>query len=193
MKLVLTFILILIVAPSYAATPVYNATCGDTITISIAACPTTPPVIPPVGGGTINCPGFDTTRVITMNWANPTRMYTKDVGGFGPNDITVVQFTTGNGVSQSNNLPKIGGGEWQDPPTPRYAVLSSTPCDFGPQPMPGATQSGYTVTVPFALGGGYNYGYYPALLNNTTYYLNVKNGSCAGSCNMFFELSKPGL
>lgn len=144
------------------------------------------------------CPGFDATHIIDFNWAAPIRQFTANAGGFAANDIVVVRFTTGGGVSPSNNLSKVGGGEYIDPPSARFAVLSATPCDFGPQPMPGATQSGYTITVPFALGGGNNFGYYPQLDNFKTYYLNVKNvpnAACTAgnSCNMYFDLSHPGV
>ncbi len=161
-----------------------------------ATAPNTPLTLAvlPSGAFTGTCPGFAATHVIPMVWASPTRMFTSNFGGFGPSDAVVVTFTTGAGTSVSNNLPKIGGAEYIDPPQARYAVLSATPCDFGAQPMPGASNSGYSVTVPFALGGGYNYGYYPQLLNNTTYYFNIKNldASCF-SCNMFIDLSHPGL
>ena len=57
--------------------------------------------------------------------------------------------------------------------------------------------AGNSIQVPFAVGLGNNWGFYPILQKNTTYYFNVKNlsatESCSnqGICDMFIELSKP--
>jgi hypothetical protein len=183
-----------------------NAT-GSNITYSYrvtacigAACVTVPPgsltaVVAASGSFSGSCPGFDNTYVLEMSWASPTRLYAL---AMGPNDIVLVHFTVGSGNSPNNNLPKIGGAEYGSTPTARYAVLSATPCDFTAQTWPGASASGYSVTVPFAVGTGSNFGYYPILTNSTQYYFNVKNlqgAGCAssGNCAMFFDLSHPGF
>jgi len=153
-----------------------------------------PPVVTPPTGGAWNgtCPGFENTRVLVENWASPIRLLTS----FGANDIVVVQFTTGNSAS-SGNLLKITGAEYSGPPTQRVATLSDKPCDFG-----GGALSGYwgsntgpstSVTVPFTIDNPNNFGFYPILHVNTTYYLNVKMApaaGCIGDCSMFFELIK---
>ena len=148
------------------------------------------------GGGGWNgvCTGFYRTVVLDFNWAAPARL---NSGTFGINDVIVARFTTGNLDSASNNLPRVSGAEFGTPPSARYAVLSDKPCDFGPQPQQGATSAGNSVQVPFAVGTGNNWGFYPILQKNTTYYFNVKNlsptESCSnqGICDMFIELSKP--
>jgi len=151
---------------------------------------------PPGGWGGV-CPGFTNTRVIPLSWTNPVRQYTSSYGGFGVNDAVVVEFTTGN-LSSSSSLPHIVAVEFQSSPSSRIATLSKTPCDFGPQAMPGASTEGYTVTMAFALGTGYNWGYYPLLELNTKYYVNIKNNAnpvCAANnnCNMSIDLLKSNL
>ena len=147
------------------------------------------------GGGGWNgtCAGFNNTMVIDMDWARPVRAYS---GPFGPNDIMVVRFTTGKSDSANNNLPRVAGAEWGSPPSGRYSVLSDTPCDMSAQKWLGGTSAGNSVQVPFAVGLGNNFGYYPILQKNTTYYFNVKNQanqscSSSGVCDMFVELLKP--
>lgn len=142
------------------------------------------------------CPGFTYTRVLPVNWAAPVRMLTSAFGGFGASDIVVVQFTTGDSAS-TGNLLKITGAEYQGPPIQRTAALSDIPCDFTGGSLKawwGSTTTGSTsVTVPFTIENPNNYGYYPILQRNTTYYLNVKqapSSGCTASCDMFFELIK---
>lgn len=142
------------------------------------------------------CPGFDTTALLTMDWNHPARLYTRDVGGFTPRGVVVVQFTTGS-VSSTNMLPRIAAAEFSSSPSSRIATLSPTPCDFGPQAALGAAGEGNSVTMVFALGTGSGYGYYPVLQLNTTYYLNIKNSPNAtcianGVCDMFIDLVKSG-
>jgi hypothetical protein len=144
------------------------------------------------GAGPATCAGFDNTINLDFGWTSG-----RQIAPMGPNDAIVVKFTTGNLDSASNNLPRFSGAEWGSPPSFRKAVMSSTPCDFGPQSTLGATSAGNSIQVPFAVGSGSSWGFYPALAKNTTYYLNVKNltpaESCSnqGICQMFIELSKP--
>lgn len=144
---------------------------------------------------TTGCGGFTRTIEVTFAWPAGGRLYS---GPMGVNDVFVGKFTTGNTDSSDNNLPRVSGAEWQSPPSARFAVLSATKCDFSAQTWQGATTAGNSVQVPFAVGAGSNWAYYPKLLKNTTYYFNVKNlsttESCSnqGVCNMFIELSVPG-
>jgi hypothetical protein len=141
------------------------------------------------------CPGYTHTRLLVENWATPVALLTYGAGGFGPDDIVVVQFTTGNFPSGSNLL-SIAGAEYGDPPTNRIAAMSDKPCDFVGLPFFGAkTGPSTSVTVPFTIDNPNNYGTYPILHVNTTYYLNVRmpaDSGCAGSCNMLFNLNKNG-
>lgn len=168
-------------------------------TIPIPQCPSppgagpcTPPDPPPFGG---TCPGFGKTLLMVENWANPVRLYTQDYGGFNSNDILVVQFTTGNGQSQTGNLPRLAGAEWQSGAADRVWALSATPCSFTPLPYFAASGTSSAVTVPFTVINPNNFGYYPILQGNTTYYLNIKNAAgsgCTSTCNMFMDLVKNG-
>ncbi len=161
-----------------------------------SAASTTPP--PSGSGFTGSCSGFSNTRVLVENWANPVRLKTADYGGFGPNDIIVVQITTGSATSGSNLL-RISGAEWQDAPYNRIAALSDMACDFTGNSLAqywGTTSTNSTsVTVPFTVNNPNNFGFYPILNTNKTYYLNIKmapNSGCTSTCNMFIDLSKFG-
>ncbi len=169
--------------------PPANVTCPDgSVHQPGYACPS-PPVEGPWNGA---CPGFNRTLVLSMNWTNPQRLYTQSYGGFGGNDVIVVTFTTGSASTPNNNLSRIAAAEYGTGPTTREAVLSPRPCDFSAQPFGGASVSGTSVTVPFAVGTGENYGFYPKLLTNTTYYYNIKNTAGSGcslvSCDMAVDL-----
>ena len=148
------------------------------------------PVTPPSG----SCAGFARTINLAMDWAAPTRLLS---GDFGPNDIVVVSFTTDGGSSQSNNLPRISGAEYAGPAANRIAALSTTACSFVPVDSSWAsstTSSG--PTIPFTVNNPYSFpGYYSNLLNNRTYYFNVKMApasGCSVSCPMAFDLTKNG-
>lgn len=147
------------------------------------------------GGGPSTCGGFTDTINLEFNWNAPGRIY---ASGMSPTTAVVVKFTTGNFDSANNNLPRISAAEWGTPPSARFAVLSATPCDFSNvQTWQGAVTAGNSVQVPFAVGSGNNWNFYPILAKNTTYYFNLKNlsptESCSaqGFCGMFIELSKP--
>ncbi|HEX3161143.1 MAG TPA: hypothetical protein VHQ92_01070 [Pseudolabrys sp.] len=150
------------------------------------------------GGGGGSCPGQGFNKVInlTFNWTSPTRLFTSSQGGMGPNDAAILSFTTGNVTSPTNNLPHIVCAEFSSPPSQRIAVLSAQACDFSAQQWQGATTSGTTVQIPFTVNNPSNFGYYPILKLNTTYYFNLKNQpspSCAsgGNCDVACDLIKP--
>jgi len=103
----------------------------------VAACVTVPigpltATVAATGGGgyTGTCPGYTNTINLDFGWTSQRLIATN----MGPNDIVVAKFTTGSIETPSNNLARISAAEWQSPPSARYAVLSSTPCDTGPQP-----------------------------------------------------------
>jgi hypothetical protein len=146
----------------------------------------------PPGSGV--CSGFTNTRVIAIDWNNPQPVLTAGVGGVGPNDAVIVQFTTGPGANPGQ-FGNITGAEYSSDPSTRVAALSTRQCDFGSTLGFGATSTSNTVTVNFSVGANSS-GYYPALQPNTTYYYNVKQlagSTCAssGNCNMYFQLHKP--
>lgn len=156
------------------------------VSVTCAAGPTPIPPIPPVS----SCAGFATTHNMTMSWSSPQTLTT----GMGPNDVVVVQMTTGATVNP-NSYGNMTGAEYQSQPSQRVFALSIVPCDFGSGLGAGAAGTSNTATVNFSLGTNTS-GYYPALLPNAIYYYNVKNASnstCAatGVCGMFFQLHKP--
>lgn len=200
MKYIYLFWAALVTSAAIASTQTITLAPGDSVVVVTqgAVVPPIPPVVPPVvppNPSVITCAGFNNTIVLDFGWT-AGRLYS---GTFGPNDALVAKFTTGNVDSPNNNLPRLSGAEWGSPPSARFAVLSDKPCDFSRnQPWQGAISAGNSVQVPFAIGNGNNYGYYPKLLKNTSYYFNVKNltpnESCSnqGVCNIFVELNIPG-
>ncbi len=161
----------------------------------VPQCPSPPGAGP--CGGPISCSGFTKTLVIPMTWSTATRVITQNYGNFNPNDAVVVQFTTGNTTSSTGNLPRIVGAEWIDPLYNRQAVLSATPCDWSPQATSLATSNGTSTSNPFTVANPNNYGLYPILSKNTTYYLNIKNAAGSGctapaTCNMVIDLYNAG-
>lgn len=166
---------------------------GVTPPVPVPPPPAQPPPAPapaqPAGGRLI---------MLEMDWANPQRLFTKDAGGMGPDDVVVVRFTTGGNNSPANNLPRISAAEWDSPPSSRDACLSDKPGVFfgGVNGAPGAAGTGNTVSFPFSVGPNNTF-FYPALAANKTYYLNIRNSAGAtcragGVCNMFIDLQKPG-
>jgi hypothetical protein len=168
--------------------------CNGSACVTLPQLTVTRAAVPTTSGWNGTCSGFDNTRLIVMDWNNPTRMLTRNFGGFNANDVIVVQFTTGS-LSTTNNLPHITAVEYGSSPSSRQGVLSATPCDFSPQPVIGATSYGNTITSLFAIGSGTGFGYYPVLQPNTTYYVNIKNmpnPNCASNanCDMSVDLIK---
>lgn len=168
-------------------TPVLNAT---TITCGSGTV-TPPPVVvdpPPV---TASCAGFAQTIALTMNWNAPSTLFS---GGMGPNDVLVVQFTTGPNANP-NQYGNIVAAEYQSDPSARDFALSTARCDFGKTLGAGAASTSNTATATFSVGTNAS-GYYAALQPNTTYFLNVRNtagSTCrsSGVCNMYVQLHKP--
>lgn len=129
-------------------------------------------------------------KVMEMDWANPQRLFTASVGGFGPGDVIAVKFTTGNSGT-ANALPKLAAAEYQDPPSARYAVISKAPGDFTQAANNLYSGPSNSVTVAFAIRPGSNV-FYGALDQGTTYYFNIRNEG-GGSGNMFIDLIKSGV
>lgn len=174
--------------------PELQALCGT------QAPPVCEPGTNPPGAWNGVCPGYANTRVLTLNWDAPKRLYTVDFGGFGITDAIVVRFTTG-GFSTGGSLVSVSAAEYNGPPSTREAALSDLPCDFtdGLAGAGGAhsVASTNSVTFKFGLGAGTGFGYYPVLDLGRTYYLNLRNAAGAtcsinNACNMFVDLVKPG-
>jgi hypothetical protein len=150
------------------------------------------------GGGNITCTNVSgATHVINATWGT-SLYYTADAGGFGPNDIVVVKFTT-SAISSSTSKGYAQAVEYSDPPSGRTAALSDTPCSLVGLPLVGGGTSAFgpNDNAPWAhfslvaskLGAS-------ILQPSTTYYLNIvnsANSTCrsTGSCNMLISFSKP--
>jgi len=154
---------------------------------------------PPSGSIAAACSaaGYPGAKVIQLDWNNQGRVYSKDVGGFGANDVVVLALTvpaTATPTPAGGTLNSINGGEWIDTnQVSRSGVLTTNPCDFGVSTLGSGS---YTSAVSF--GVGFTIGtkrpttgtnkYYPVIPPGTTVYLNLKNtdpAQCPGSCNFF--------
>jgi hypothetical protein len=84
------------------------------------------------GGAACSSLGFVHTRVLNRGWpACGLSWNTQALGGLGVNDALVIKFTPPAGSASSlNNAGSISLAEYGDPQTGRYAVLSTSPCDF---------------------------------------------------------------
>jgi hypothetical protein len=160
---------------------------GDTLTVLGGQGTPPPVVIPPpvVTPPPVIVPG--NVKLLQWDWTHPQRQYSESVGGFGPDDIIAVQFTTGS-VPTVGSLPRATGAEYRGPPLPRDACFSLLPGDFAHPisgPFGGGVLVGQSITLVFALQTADMY--YPTLKLNTTYYLNVRNRD-GQSGDMFFDL-----
>jgi hypothetical protein len=154
---------------------------------------------PPSGSIAAACSaaGYPGAKVIQLDWNNQGRVYSKDVGGFGANDVMVLALTvpaTATATPLGGALNSIYGGEWIDTnQVSRTGVLTTSPCDFGASTLgSGSYLSGPTFSVSFTIGTkrpttGTNK-YYPVVAPGTTVYVNLRNTDptqCGGSCNFF--------
>lgn len=147
------------------------------------------------GSGTGAGSGFDAVHIIDVGAWGHHVVYTNDHGGFGLNDLVAIKFTTGTGPSVTNNKPRIAGAEYGGSAVNRIYALSTTVGDFVGLPYFQAKGESSAVTVPFTVDNTNNDVYYPILLPNTVYYLNVKiapGSGATGDAPMYFELSPNG-
>jgi hypothetical protein len=178
-------------AASIAAGTTVNAT-GVSVAVSSV---TQPP------SGTIaaacSAAGYANPRVIQMDWNNQSRLYTKDVGGFGANDVLVVALTV---PASATPTPAAGaksvlyGSEWIDLPVSRTGYLSRSPCDFSMSFGKNTWTESIGPRQYFTIGTTRVYSNTPAVAPGATVYWNIKNTypeQCLGSCN-FFTAFTPG-
>jgi hypothetical protein len=153
---------------------------------TLPTAPTVPGSIPPatVPTDTPAATGY------ALDWDNPKRL----ILPMRADDVLIIKMTTGNKDTGPSNLAKLTAAEYVSSPSAREACLSLIPGDFD-HPVGALKGSGNTVTFPFSVGPN-NTGYYPALAQNTTYYLNIRNApncSCRanGVCDMYCDLTHP--
>jgi len=145
------------------------------------------------GGGSISCSGFPAgTAVIDLPWSNAS-IYTSNSTGFPAQAALVLRFTVPAGTPPSNTSTpgRVNMNEYVDPSASRYAVLSTTACDFSGTygtTLP-AKQTGISVSFSDAVTVAQPAGI--TLTPGTTYYINVRNTDIAGNwscttstCNM---------
>jgi hypothetical protein len=137
---------------------------------------------PPTGGGTgAGCSG--TVIPVTRNWATPGgRIFTGD--DFGGDNVWLIKFTVAAGP-WAHAAGAIDVAEWNGPPTPRIAVLSTEPC--GAPVPPTTTIISNTARVKFYVRDNPFPGIYPTLIAGQTYYFSVSNsgGVTSGMYNDF--------
>jgi hypothetical protein len=145
------------------------------------------------GGGATNCaavPGSGvsgSTQVLDLDWNNP--LIVVHATGLSQGDAVVVRVTTG----AAGGYGKISGAEYGGSSAGRFAVLSTSACDFSyPPPLGwGATSIGNTVEILFGSGNGSDPFGYPLVAPGTTAYFNLRTtGSCGGNCGMLFQLNR---
>lgn len=179
-------------ATEYGALRYYRAITGGSSTGG----PTTPPPPGTPGPGLPPPPG---TIVFPFSFTRPmdVRLYT---GSVVDTSIIACSFTTDSSDTASGNLPRISTGEWIDSPRTVSAVLSTNPGSFQPiiDPTTGvafplASSSGTSATIPFVVGAvADNFGLYPRLAHNTTYWFNFNvYGATGATMSKFIELVVP--
>lgn len=102
------------------------------------------------GGGPISCPGYANTQTANVAWSTGASA----VIPAGEADAIVITFTPLGEIGTPGS--KITAFEFGSAPAGRFAVLSTTPCDFAYQPAElgiYAAQSGTTVTQKMNLPG----------------------------------------
>lgn len=170
---------------------------GDTLTVVAGAAGSTPvpPVVnPPTPGPTpAPAPSGGANQITHRQDWNDSAIHHVPMGW---NHELAIEFKTGT-VLTTNDLPHIVVTEYNSPTRSRESVLSATPFDFSMAgKRPGAQGAGSTITATFGIGEGGTSGYYPALLPNTTYYLNVRNAPGAAApgdvCDVSVNLIRAG-
>jgi hypothetical protein len=182
---------------TYTATASNTAGSASVTGVSIVVSSVTTP--PPSGSIAAACSaaGYPNPRVIQMDWNNQSRLYTKDVGGFGGNDVLVVALTV---PASATPTPANGaksvlyGSEWIDLPVSRTGYLSKSPCDFSMSFGKNTWTESIGPRQYFTVGTTRIYSNTPAVAPGGTVYWNIKNTypeQCLGSCN-FFTAFTPG-
>lgn len=184
---------------SYTATASNAAGPAASFTgVSVAVSSVTTP--PPSGSIAAACSaaGYPNPRVIQLDWNNQSRIYTKDIGGFGANDVLVLALTVPASTAATpagGAKNTIYGSEWIDLAVSRTAYLSKSPCDFSMSTYgTGSWTESTSHRQYFTVGTKRIYSNTPAVVPGATIYVNIKNtypDQCLGSCN-FFAAFSPG-
>ena len=172
--------------------------------------PATPPpppsTTPTTPSGPVACAGFAKTVYVDMAWGTTSRdgstayprLYTNDFGGLNATDALVVRLSPPGGVA-SYDSGSISLSEWSgDGPFTRYAVISTTPCDFSIIPSTYNYKIATNVFYSMSVGGSQVSGVY-LMQPGVPYYLNIKNRnqydqqSCpvGSTCNLSVDFGKP--
>ena len=121
--------------------------------------------------------------------ANSARVFTPNLGNFGPNEMIVVRFVAP--TSETTPGATIVASEYSSyAPAFRLATLSTKPCEVAPSTAITASILGSTISqapnFSMALNGTGGFSYPIKLTPGATYYVNYVNrqayGSSASSC-----------
>ena len=160
--------------------------------------PPPPSTTPPTPSGPVACAGFAKTVYVDLSWgAGYTRLFTNDFGGLTGSDALVVKLNPPSGVT-SYGGGTIGLAEWGGGPFTRYAVISTTPCDFSIIPSTYNYKIATNVFYSLQVGGSQQAGKF-MMQPGVPYYLNIKNRnqydqqSCpvGATCNLSIDFGKP--
>lgn len=157
------------------------------------------------GGGPVSCAGFSKTVYVDMPWGTTSRdgstayprLYTNDFGGLTGHDALVIKLNPPGGVA-SVGAGSISLSEWGGGPYTRYAVISTTPCDFSVIPSTYNYKIATNVFYSLQVGGNQPAGVF-VFQPGVTYYLNIKNANQYGTqtcptgttCNLSIDFTKP--
>lgn len=148
--------------------------------------PTPIPTTPPLAG----------YKVLDVPWGSPGRYLTASIGGFLPDDVLVVRFTTGSVIFPAGKYAKFSAAEYASSPSWRISKLSDKPGDLPPDSQTVDLVS-TSLTIMVQVAASENLSVYPKLLlPNKTYYINIKNKAGAvafttGNADMFVDFAKP--
>lgn len=146
------------------------------------------PVPPSSGGGAATIP---------MTWGLPgvtTQAYSRDYGGFAPDQAISISFTTPSGTSVPGTNGRLSLVEFDSPTTPRTCCLSTVNGDFetGIAGYPTSKIADDVAPRIFFTVGATAPAGMVRLESSTTYYWNVRNGAASSdTCNIQVTLQQP--
>jgi hypothetical protein len=162
---------------------------GASLAVTVPAPGGTAP--PPTGPISCAAQGFSSTTVIDLPWINTSiagRILSNKYGSFGPNGALVIRFTVP--AAHMTGGAYFRMAEWGGGPVKRRATLSQTPCDFSKTSALVDMWESATIS-PSMLIGGTPAPFKAHLTAGQTYYLNLRNLTCAaGSCDMFLDFAQ---
>jgi len=176
---------------SFSVTPVNATGAGNTASVAVTLGGPPPP---PPPGSLANCTNQGLTVLGSVNpitWGQSASWLSQSSGAFGNNTVWLFQLTVASNTPPSTTYGSFTVTEAQGNNTvTRQVTVSSTPCDFRPMDVTGATgpqtmSIGSTARVLYGVGTP---SFYDLLIGNAplaagTYYISVRNYSCGNTCS----------